>query len=67
MRYSIIDQIKHFFGVHKYGYIIRLSDSCHLIECVICKKRFSINTSCHILLEWDLELEDLHRSMGHIK
>lgn len=63
----IIDRIKHRFGIHKYYYVQRLSQNCHQFECCICKKLFGVNTSCHVLIEWDLELEDFHKSMGHIK
>lgn len=59
------DKVKHFFGIHKYYEIQRLGKFSHLLGCSYCKKKFAINTEAGILLPWDLELENFHRSMGH--
>jgi len=64
---NILDKIKHFFGIHKYYKIRRLSDYSHLLGCELCEKRFSMNTSMKVLLDWDQELEDFHRYMGHLE
>jgi hypothetical protein len=53
------------FG-HQYAEIMRLSDFCHLVGCVRCKKRWGMNTAVHALVEWDMQLEDFHRSMGPV-
>ena len=57
---KILDRIKHFFGVHKYYKIKRLSTNCHQLGCIYCKKKFAMNTSIKCLLDWDQELEDFY-------
>ena len=68
---KIFNRIRHLFGFifgfHEYSYLFRLSKNCHMLECTICKKKYVMNTSVQVLLEWDQELEDFHREMGHIK
>lgn len=54
------------FG-HRYAEIIRLSDYTHLIGCVRCKRRWGMNTDVQALIPWDMELEDVHRVMGHFE
>lgn len=57
---KFMDKLKHLLGIHKYSYIRRLSRDAHQIKCLICQKLFAMNTSVHVLLEWDLELEDFY-------
>jgi hypothetical protein len=56
----IWNRIKHFFGVHKYYKIKRLSGDSHLLGCELCTKRFAMNTNVKILIDWDQELEDFY-------
>lgn len=55
-----MDRIKHIFGIHKYIYIKRLSESSHQLGCKYCDKKFALNTSVRMLINWDLEIEDLY-------
>lgn len=67
MKVRITDHLKHLFGIHKYFYVKRLSNQSHMIQCVICNKKFSINTLVMVIVPWDKELEDFHIRKGHIK
>lgn len=66
MKIKLTDQFKHLFGVHKYVYVKRLGQFSHMLRCAICAKKFCMNTSVRALLPWDQEMEDFHRSMGHL-
>jgi len=57
---QIIQRIKHLFGIHNYTYVKRLSPNSHMLKCSICSKRFVINTSARVLVDWDLEMEDFY-------
>jgi len=58
---TFIEKIKHFFGIHKYVYLKKLSERSDLIECKLCKKKFCINYELKILLPWDKELEKFYK------
>lgn len=49
----------YLFG-HKYQAIKKLSFNCHKLKCKRCDKKFAINHDMKVVLEWDLELEQLH-------
>lgn len=48
------------FG-HKYKLVKNLSYNCQKIKCKRCDKMFSINHNMKTILDWDYELEQLHK------
>ena len=48
---------------HKYYLIKSLSDQSDLIGCRKCNKKFGINYSAGIILEWDRELEKFYKNL----
>lgn len=57
----------HLFGVHRYEYVVRLSEASHLCKCPICQKRFVLCTSAKVLVPWDQELQDMYVKYGCIQ
>lgn len=58
---EMLNRIKHIFGIHKYLYIKSLSKYSHQIGCKYCDKKFVLNTSVRMLVDWDLEIEDFYK------
>lgn len=52
---------------HKYRVIRYFTANTRQVGCARCKRSWAMNDEVRVLLPWDKELEDLHRSMGHIK
>lgn len=63
---SLWERFKHIFGIHVYYYDKRLSENSHLLICPMCLKRFLINTSQQLLIDWDLELHDFYSQKNKI-
>jgi hypothetical protein len=51
------------FG-HNYYVELRFSGNCQKLRCARCHKAFGINHDVRTILEWDSELEALHREIN---